>query len=367
MNEQRRSARLAPWGRSARARLRPPALTVPQGERTPPVWRLVARTVAAYVAWSLWLRALGPPGRRSVEFSTVVLDRERAAAAALCDARRAAGACPSTVADVDPRYVDAAVSPTRTGASARITASIRSRLARAAHGSSLTQRPHRVGRLDPHHAGRAPARAAHRAHTCRQAAPDGAGDRSSSARSARTRSSRSTSASRPTAAISKACAPPRSPISARSRAGFRSAKRRCWWRCRSRRRRAGRIARPTQRARARDRVLDRAGGERPRAGRRDRPGQGRAGAGRAPADADARAARRRSGGRAAPERRESSPHHRRPICRRSLEELARERARSARPRNLGRHRRRSTTRPARCWPASPRRTISTQRAPARST
>ena len=41
------------------------------------------------------------------------------------------------------------------------------------------------------------------------------------------------------AAISRAFAPPRSPISARSRSGCRSAKRRCWWRCRNRRKRAG--------------------------------------------------------------------------------------------------------------------------------
>ena len=52
---------------------------------------------------------------------------------------------------------------------------------------------------------------------------------------ARTRSWRSTSASRPTAAISRASAPPRWRISERSRGGCRWRSPRCWWHCRSRR------------------------------------------------------------------------------------------------------------------------------------
>ena len=54
-------------------------------------------------------------------------------------------------------------SPTRTSASSPITASIRSRSARAV-AQLVTQRPHRLRRLDPHHAGGAAARAAQRAH-----------------------------------------------------------------------------------------------------------------------------------------------------------------------------------------------------------
>ena len=69
---------------------------------------------------------------------------------------------------------------------------------------------------------------------------------------------------------------------------------------------------------------------------------------------------------AAPERRE----HRLTIdatVQRSLEHLARSRARALGQRNVGRDRRWSITRPARCWPASPRPITSTPTAPARST
>ena len=50
------------------------------------------------------------------------------------------------------------------------------------------------------------------------------------------------------AAIWRASAPPRLPISARSRSGCRWRNRRCWWRCRNRRKRAGSIVIPTSRA-----------------------------------------------------------------------------------------------------------------------
>ena len=69
---------------------------------------------------------------------------------------------------------------------------------------------------------------------------------------------------------------------------------------------------------------------------------------------------------AAPERRA----HRLTIdanLQRSLEELARERARALRPETSRSRSWWSTMRPARCWPASPRPTISTRTAPARST
>ena len=102
--------------------------------------------------------------------------------------------------------------------------------------------PHRLGRLDAHHAGGAPARRRARAHGCRQAAPGAARAGSSSASCPRTRSCASTCASRPSAATSKACARPRSPTSARSRAVCRWPRRRCWSPCRSRRSCAGRTA-----------------------------------------------------------------------------------------------------------------------------
>ena len=71
------------------------------------------------------------------------------------------------------------------------------------------------------------------------------------------RSSTSISRSRLTAAISKAFAPPRSPISARSRSGCRWRKPRCWWRCRNRRRPRRLDRYPDAARKARDRVLDR--------------------------------------------------------------------------------------------------------------
>ena len=88
---------------------------------------------------------------------------------------------------------------------------------------------------------------------------------------------------------------------------------------------------PTPRARARDRVLDRVAAAGRRAGRRGRARQARAGADGAPADADAGAACRRRGGRggARPQR-----MHRLTIdaqLQKSLEELARERARALGP------------------------------------
>ena len=170
------------------------------------------------------------------------------------------------------------------------------------------------------------------------------------------------------AAISKACAPPRLPISARSRGGSRSARRRCWWRCRNRRKlrrpdrspagargRARPRARPHRRGTAscqRDEI-ERAKAEPVPKERKPMPML-------APHAADEAVA-------AAPGRARSSGSPSTAVCRRALEELARERAPSARTRHVGRDPRRSTTRPARCWRASPRQTISTSAAPARST
>ena len=113
------------------------------------------------------------------------------------------------------------------------------------------------------------------------------------------------------AAISKACAPPRSPISARSRGASRSARRRCWSRSRNRPKCAGPTARREVAHRARDRVLDRVApaGSFPL----DEIAHAKAEtvAGGAPADADARAACRRSGGRGRARPQGDRAHHRR--------------------------------------------------------
>ncbi len=115
--------------------------------------------------------------------------------------------------------------------------------------SACQQRPDSLRRLDADHAGRAAAGAAQRPQPCRPSSARWCAPSRSSVRSARTRSSRSISISRRMAATSKAFALLRWPISARSRGGFRSARRRCWSRCRNRRKRDGPTARPRQRAR----------------------------------------------------------------------------------------------------------------------
>ena len=177
------------------------------------------RRVFVVVVGGARLCHLPRPGaaRRGPEFSTARRRSRRAAAASVRDQRRPLAAA-GAARGVDPRFLPSC-SPTRTSASAPITASIRSR-SRARPGSSsthgrivsggstLTMQVARL--LEPR------ASAASRPSCARWCARS-----SSSARSARTRSSRSISASRPMAAISKASAPPRSPISARSRAGSR--------------------------------------------------------------------------------------------------------------------------------------------------
>ncbi len=112
-------------------------------------------------------------------------------------------------------------SPTRTGASIAITASMLEALARAA-AQWICARPYRLRRLDADDAGRAPARAARGKIARRETAPDRARDRDRTRIIARTRFSISISRWRPMAAISKASAPRASPISARSRSGSRS-------------------------------------------------------------------------------------------------------------------------------------------------
>ena len=101
----------------------------------------------------------------------------------------------------------------------------------------------------------------------------------------------------PLAAISRAFAPPRSPISARSRSDCRFRKRRCWWRCRNRRKPAGSIAILMPRARratACSTAWSRRAGSR---GKTRQQAKAAAGAADAQADADPGAAFRRPGDR----------------------------------------------------------------------
>ena len=130
-------------------------------------------------------------------------------------------------------------------------------------------------------------------------------------------------------------------------------------------------ARPLRRGRApaRDRVLDRFAAP-GLCRRRDRPGQGRAGAGGAPPDADACAARGRSRRwPQSPARQRSPAHASTPTCSKNLE-AACARTRAHAGATLGpdvsvAHARRSTMRAARCSRMSARRPISTTAAPAR--
>ena len=109
-------------------------------------------------------------------------------------------------------------SPMRTSASATMTASIRWRMLRAA-GQVRQPWPHRLRRLDPVDAARPADRAARRPLARRQAQA-GRPRRADRAAAEQARDPRALpDAWRPMAAISKACAPPRSPISARSRGG----------------------------------------------------------------------------------------------------------------------------------------------------
>ena len=140
--------------------------------------------------------------------------RRQAAAALHHAGRPLAAAGDARAASI--RAFSSCCSPTRTSASRAIAASIRSRSAARSRSWSPTAASSPAPRPSPC-----------RWRGCSSRAPSAPSRRScgrwcarsrSSARSPRTRSSRSISASRPMAAISKACARPRSPISARSRA-----------------------------------------------------------------------------------------------------------------------------------------------------
>ena len=161
------------------------------------------------------------------------------------------------------------------------------------------------------------------------------------------------------AAISKASAPPRSPISARSRAAVRLPKRRSWWRCRRR----PELRRP-------DRSADAAAQARATACSTGSPRRGASAADEIAcakrdavpnarqSDAGAGAARRRPGDCRGARAEAPSADHRRHDCRRtSRTSPASAPARSASDLSVAIVV--VDKRPARCWRASPRRIIST--------
>ena len=187
-------------------------------------------------------------------------------------------------------------SPMRTGGSMSTTASTFARFIRAG-AQWLTARPCGVGRLDLADAGRAADRAATRAHDRRQAAPDRA--RARDRARGRQGRARSTVTSRlpPSAAISRACGRPRSPISARSRCKLTLAEAALLVAL-PQSPEARRPDRSPAAARAaRDRVLDSRRRARRHQRSRRRGGEARAGPASAPRLSRARRARRRGSGR----------------------------------------------------------------------
>ena len=249
----------------------------------------------------------------------------------------------------------------RTSASARITASIRWRsaargwqLRRATAASSPAARPSPCRWRGCW--SRAPS-----ARFARQAAPDGARDRAR-ARAEQGRDPRALSQPRALWRQSRRRARRLARLFRQGAApADRSARRRCWSRCRNRRKRAGPTARRDARARARDRVLDRVAA----AGIVPADEVARAKAEPVPvgaqADADAGAACRRC---RRSRRRPTRSVHRLTIDAHAADAASRSWRASAPARSGPRFRSRSSRsimRPARCWRASPRPTISTTR------
>ena len=186
--------------------------------RASPRRSLATRARLAVQPARVWIASLGPaPLGEGLAFSTARGRPRRPAAAALRHAATAAGGCRRRASNVDPRFLALLLAYEDKrfhDASRRRSARARARRSRswcATAASSPAARP------SPCRWRGCLSRAAER--TLRgQAAADGARGRARAHARARTRSSRSISASRPMAAISKACARLRSPISARSRA-----------------------------------------------------------------------------------------------------------------------------------------------------
>ena len=240
-------------------------------------------------------------GARRVPLSVTVLDRNDRLLARLHDAPMVAGGCPST-----PKEVDRALSrhaDRLRGQALPLTPRRRPWAIGRAAWQLVAPSPHRLGRLDADHAGGAPAAGRARAHRRRQAAAGAARAAARAHALQRRDPAASTCAWRRSAATWRACAPPRSPISARSRGGCRWPRRPCWWRCRSRRSCAAPTASREAAQRARNRVLAHAAAQPASisAARRDAR-HGRAHADRAARIPDAGPASGRRRGRAATRR-----------------------------------------------------------------
>ena len=225
---QRRGTLNSPAGRAARAWGRSASGDGSSPRRPPSAARCDAAVAGAWSPRSSRTatvlsrrlrgsRRSGRAARRGAAFSTLVVDRDGQLLRpyATPDGR---WRLPATREDVDPRFLDLllAYEDKRFRAHHGVDplALARAACQFVAHGRIVS------GALDPHHAGRAPARAAHRAHASLAKLRQIVRAHRARAHAQQGRDPRALSrASRPMAAISKACARRRSPISARSRAG----------------------------------------------------------------------------------------------------------------------------------------------------
>ena len=157
-------------------------------------WRLMAAgaggaLAAVALAAAVYVQSLGPaPLGRELDTSHVVLDRDGKLLRAYATPE-GRWRLPATVEDVDPRFLKLlfAYEDKRFYAHHGVDPFA---LGRAAF-QLVDQRPYRLGRLDPHHAGGAAARAARAPHRSAPSCARWCARSSSSTRSARTRSSRS--------------------------------------------------------------------------------------------------------------------------------------------------------------------------------
>ena len=176
---------------------------------------VLAAGLAARIAWPRYVAGLGPIDlMASREGSTIVVDRDGRLLRpfTLPDGR---WRLPATIHEVDPRYIAMLVAYEdgrfyrHRGVDPRALLRAAGQWLLRGHvvsgGSTLTMQVARL--IEPRR----------RAHVRRQAQADRRARFRSSARSARPAFSIATSRSRRSAAISRACARPRSPISARSR------------------------------------------------------------------------------------------------------------------------------------------------------
>ena len=287
--------------------------------------------VAAMAAGGYWIAALGPaPLGEGLAFSTLVRRPRRQAAAALHHPAR-------TLAIAgDARARRSAVSHTAArlrGQALRRASRRRPARARPRVGAAGRPRPHRLRRLDHHHAGCAAARAPRRAQLHGEAAPNGARGRNR-ARALQGRNPRALSEPRALWRQSRRRARGLAGLFRQGaapldlgRGGVAGGLAAIAGAAPARPRERGRAPRPRPGARPRRR-------RRPRAGGRDRACPARAGAGGTQAHADAGAACGRRGGRGGARSPPSPPHHRRGAAGESRRAGARARP-CARPRDFG--------------------------------